>query len=424
MKRNHQARRKAAHHQSTNKIFTRTEMNRYFRRFLIITLCLMIAAIAVAWVSVITPLTLTLPAQTLVFDKQADIDYKVVLAEDAFGDRRELPADQRYLTDTVDRIDVQFSYALQTDRDLTWQTGHQLNSWVEIRDRANPEQVLLSQHVPLKADQQQTFEGRPEIKESIALNFADYQAIAAAYAPTADIDLFYTLTVKLTTLSETQLMGGLYQVVEEPALIIPLQEPSFQINRQLPSEETIKVRQPVVYQLMLVPLPIAVYPSVLGAAIVLLILIFALTKSRPKNKFHKRLRKMLHQARTRLMLIGDKAWEPEWCIRATNFKAMVQTAKKLKHPIFCYIDEIQSVAYFYVYYGENNYCYIFGNPDPSAQTVSVGGKQQTMPAPAAMDTDEALSIPVLPESDAPETDQDNSPEIMLARLRIQTNTSR
>lgn len=66
------------------------------------------------------------------------------------------------------------------------------------------------------------------------------------------------------------------------------------------------------------------------------------------------------------MMIGDKAWEPEWCITASNFKTMVKTAKRLKHPIFCYIDRDSDVpaALFYVYYGENNYCYTYtGSPD-------------------------------------------------------------
>ncbi len=57
-------------------------------------------------------------------------------------------------------------------------------------------------------------------------------------------------------------------------------------------------------------------------------------------------------------MIGDKAWEPEWCITASNFKTMVKTARRLKHPIFCFVDRESDVpaALFYVYFGENNYC--------------------------------------------------------------------
>jgi hypothetical protein len=67
---------------------------------------------------------------------------------------------------------------------------------------------------------------------------------------------------------------------------------------------------------------------------------------------------MLRMARGRLLMIGDKAWEPEWCITASNFKTMVKTARRLKHPIFCFVDRESDVpaALFYVYFGENNYC--------------------------------------------------------------------
>ncbi|MGI6327329.1 MAG: hypothetical protein ACOX1U_10400 [Saccharofermentanales bacterium] len=44
------------------------------------------------------------------------------------------------------------------------------------------------------------------------------------------------------------------------------------------------------------------------------------------------------------MLIADKAWEPEWCVAIADFKSMVRTAKKLKYPIFCYVDQTSTIA--------------------------------------------------------------------------------
>ena len=50
---------------------------------------------------------------------------------------------------------------------------------------------------------------------------------------------------------------------------------------------------------------------------------------------------------------------------------MVRTARKLKHPVFCHVDRQGPfpVAYFYVYYGENNYCLTF-QPEGVSDTSS------------------------------------------------------
>ena len=111
------------------------------------------------------------------------------------------------------------------------------------------------------------------------------------------------------------------------------------------------------------------------------------------------------------MIIGDKAWEPEWCISVTSFRTMVRTARKLKHPIFCFIerDSDQPIAYFYVYYGENNYCYTFtGVPDkhskrkknksgsePLTGNLNPGGGLTRSPA----QRDEGFIRPSLPEQE-------------------------
>jgi hypothetical protein len=119
------------------------------------------------------------------------------------------------------------------------------------------------------------------------------------------------------------------------------------------------------------------------------------------------------------MIIGDKAWEPEWCVKAADFKSMVRTAKKLKHPIFCYIDRSSPVrsAYFYIYYGENNYCYTFS--DDSA-AIGLSGPADEDMLPDLMDSDQRAQppefddrIPLLPEAD-------DGPEILLANLKVQS----
>ncbi len=426
MKRNHKARHKAHGVSKKKKQRSRAAMHRYLRRFLIFSLILIIAAAGIAWLSVTRPLTVSIPRQTLQAQKDAGIQYEVRLLPETFGNRDVLPMDQIYLAETVDIVAVDFSYQLTGDREMTWNTGHQINARVEIRDAEYPEQILLSQNINLLRDQQLAHPQTALIEETVLVDLAEYEAIAAAFTAPADVDLLYTLTVQLTVLSEAALAGGSFTVIDEPALRIPLQQPRFSIDRVLPQETNLSVRQPVRYQLVLIPLPFAFYAATAGTALVLILLILIFTKSRPRNKFRRQLRRMLRKARSRVMVIGDKAWEPEWCIRATHFKSMVKTAKKLRHPIFCYIDDAAQTAYFYVYYGENNYCFIFGNDEASAQTESFAGPERT-PAPLSSDLDDEaddMPIPVLPESDGEMPGEENSPDVMLARLRVQTSHGR
>jgi hypothetical protein len=68
-----------------------------------------------------------------------------------------------------------------------------------------------------------------------------------------------------------------------------------------------------------------------------MILLLLITRSRPKvkkNQLARRLKRKLQLAKGRLVLIEDKAWEPERCVAVADFKSMVRTAKKLKYPIF------------------------------------------------------------------------------------------
>jgi hypothetical protein len=101
-----------------------------------------------------------------------------------------------------------------------------------------------------------------------------------------------------------------------------------------------------------------------------------------RDLFEREVRRMKRMARNRLMQIGDKAWEPEWCITATDYRTMVRTARKLKHPIFCYVDResVPPAAYFYVYYGENNYCYTFKGPTNEPQAGSLPGSLDDLDA--------------------------------------------
>jgi hypothetical protein len=167
----------------------------------------------------------------------------------------------------------------------------------------------------------------------------------------------------------------------------------------------------------------AVYPAAAVFCLLLMTIILVTTRGRRRNTFDRQLHRMKRQARSRLLLISDKAWEPEYCITVDDFGTLVRTARKLKHPVFCCIDRRTepSTAYFYIYYGENNFCFTFtdnqadqapDDPDEySAPSVPAGPPVSLPPEPArpasrgkpagpADTVAPEQPIPVLPETDS------------------------
>lgn len=425
----------------------RLDMNVAIRRLLIATLILILLAVAAAWLIAWRPLNFSLDRQTLSYQSEADFRYQIEVYPETFGDRTVLPMDQVYLSETIETITADLDYTIRTDRLVSWRSGHQVNAVIQIRDAANPDQVLLSRSVNLIPDQ--AMEHTPgealRISETVSIRYADYAAIAEDFTAPAGLDLLYTLSLRLTVQAETLLAGGDTVLVDEPELLIPLLTPKLAITRPLPVDAATwqTVDQTVRYQLRLTPLPLVVYIVVGSLALVLLILLLVVTRGRQPSRFRRRLRRLIRQSRRQLMMIGDRAWEPEWCIRATHFKSMARTARRLKHPIFCYVDDAREVAYFYVYYGENNYCYILGD-----HVSELGGDDDSdhLPgAPGGGHPDDDLMIPRLPDDefayeqepeqdqtesedrplfDDQDPDQDNSPEQVLQRLRFAHNQQR
>ena len=196
---------------------------------------------------------------------------------------------------------------------------------------------------------------------------SDYQTIADSFDVPQGLKVTFVLAVRLSIQIDAALPVENLAVSESPALLIPLGQDQFRITREGIGTDTRSIVQPVRYQLVLPAIPFPIYPAAAAFTLLLLIVILVTTKSRRNNPYNRQLNQMLRQARSRLLLIADKAWEPNWCITVSDFSSLVRTAKRLKHPIFCHIDQNAEVmaAYFYVYYGENNYCFTFSDTQPS-----------------------------------------------------------
>lgn len=405
---------------------SRHQMNRFLRRFLIFVLFILMAASLLAGYATLYPVTFGWNTAVLNYHRDSSIIYQVLLKNNEFTEQNTLGMDQQYLRDFAESVNADFEYRFYADQPEKLQYSYQIDANVRVHDINDPAHILLNRQINLLPATEGEITGADlSFKESVTLNLAQFESYVKSYtaqsSQPAAFDLMVTMSVRITA----ALPGGPVVITDEPKLLIPLVQPQFQMTRVLPDSTVQTVIQPVVYRLVLAQIPFWIYPAIAGICLLLIILLLTLTSSRRKNRFNQRLRRMIHQARNRLMLISDKAWEPEFCVTVADYKSLIRTAKKLKHPVFCYIDHESAspAAYFYIYYGENNYCYTFA--DPSA--ASLAPDQDDFPDDTDDDdyqdpTDEGTPpsddgrIPLLPETD------ENS-EILMSSLRMQTSFS-
>ena len=399
----------------------RHEISRFLRRFLILVLIVLMAAASLAGYAAYFPLSFRLPTPVIGHQATSGLFYWVLLKPDNFTGQTELGMDQVYLKDFSDSIRAVFQYQLKSVQASSIQYQYRIDATFRVHDSNNPDLILLNKSVNLLPETIGEIQGtRLDLAHQIDLKLSDYEAWIAEYRQQSSQPALFDLNVTLAVRTIAKLPFGSYQSSGETALLIPLDQAQFAISRVLPEPMPAIQLLPVTYRLVMADLPFPAYMVMAAACFLLLVLLLTTTRSRRKNRYQRRLRRMLRMARSQLMIIGDKAWEPEWCVKAADFKSMVRTAKKLKHPIFCYIDQASPVrtAYFYIYYGENNYCFTFS--DGAMQTDLTGPADESC-LPDFVESDQPAKppeiderIPLLPETD-------DSPEILLANLKVQSS---
>lgn len=401
------------------------DMHRIPRRLLVLLLILLfalsLAAAYVAW----RPVTFSWNTEVLRYRQESSAEYQVLLRPDTFNDQPLLGMDQVYLDALCEAVESTFFCQFSVDRPTDLLAIWQINATVRVHDAANPADILLQKTTPVLEPQTAHLAASQvwQISEAVRINLDDFRAIALSFAEQSPVDVMYDLSLVLDVSIAATLPSGTAHFEDSSSLTIPLNQPQFRISRQgqAPSADLLPLRRPVFYQIVLSEIPLPLFLVSAGLCLLSLILFLATTSSRPKDRFRRKFRRMLRQARGRLMMIGDKAWEPEWCISVTDYRAMVRTAKKLDHPVFCYLDKLSvwPVAYFYVYYGENNYCYIYTeHPEDLPDHTSAGSNQDGGSGGSGIDEEPSDSIPVLPESDELPA-VDSSPEVLLANLKVQ-----
>ena len=352
----------------------------------LLLVALLAATAALAFASM-RPLFVWLPVQVLNAERQAAIDYQVEARPSPDTPLQNLGKSSVFLSSAADRIQADFTYSwlLARPEPVLWSSS--VLATLRIREAGDTGRILFEQQTvvePAATGQETT--AHLTVNRRATVDLAAYQAQAAEWEANYRIPVISELVIGLQVETQFQLTSGNTALADQPALVLPLNQGIVEIQEEQTAFKPHRLWRRLPYQIVVMQLPLFVFPIVGVLLITALILWLALTKTRRKPWFDRQLARMQRLARGRLMLIADKAWEPEWCVTVSNYKTMVRTARKLKHPIFCHVDRqgTEPRAYFYVYYGENNYCLTFG---PNGVVADQAGLSP------AQDSGEIMDIP-------------------------------
>ncbi|MDD2534907.1 MAG: DUF5305 family protein [Eubacteriales bacterium] len=348
------------------------------KRWLVIFILLLLIGLTSSLAySFYRPIAILLPTQVYIAERTASIDYQVIQTAQDGASETYLGENQVYISGLTRAIktDFHYSWLSPTAADLTW--SDTVQAALRIREATGEQRILFEEQtpvVPVAVSALSVADYR--LDRSAVVELAPYIEKAQAFADQSKIQIVSELVLSLAVKTQADVAGGLITQVDQPELIVPLTSDTFQIQEILPKLGRQRTWRLLPYAVNVLPIPFFIYPAVGAILVSLLILWLVLTRTKRPSQFDRQLRRMQRIARGRLMLISDKAWEPEWCVTASDYQSMVKTARKLKHPIFCYVDRSGETpaAYFYVYYGENNYCLTF-------RPEGVGAPLSALPTP-------------------------------------------
>ncbi len=345
--------------------FQRQPINRILRTSLILLTLLLLAATILAGYAALRPVVLNWPRNVFEYSRSSDVTYQVETSPNPISGNAPLGMGQVYADAYTKAIVPVFKYNWQADRSMPLKWQSQVITKLRVKDQADPTRILFEKSAVVAPAEAGSATARSfAVERGVRVDLAPYRQLIQAFKTQSSLKTSFDLLISLQTTAQTDVEGGPFEVVDLTTLTLPLDTATFEIGRTTIAEPSKILQRQLQYQLTIAAVPFFVYPIIGGLLLILLALLLTLTCAPQKNQFERQIRKMMRQARPQLMVIGDKAWEPEWCITTRDFRAMVQTARKLKHPIFCFVDRQAKVptAYFYVYYGENNYCHTYCSP--------------------------------------------------------------
>ncbi len=126
------------------------------------------------------------------------------------------------------------------------------------------------------------------VGNAAVIRLSDYEPLIKEFLDQTGQHENFTLTLLMPVTVQTELPEGPFEFEDVLSLAIPLNQPSFTITKSVPLNSLRPQWHQIEFRLVFARLTLLIYPIIAGIAVLLMILLLLITRSRPKVKKIKR----------------------------------------------------------------------------------------------------------------------------------------
>lgn len=145
------------------------------------------------------------------YNKFQNVNYTVNLKPNDFYNTTTLGMDKTYVSELVDKINMDFTYSLQGTKKGKFKYNYQVVAYTQVKYAASGDSkggiLLEDQEVLLEPKEVEVEESGYSINESVQVDYAKYNSRVSQFASLYRLPLDATLNVKLIVISESQVEG-------------------------------------------------------------------------------------------------------------------------------------------------------------------------------------------------------------------------
>lgn len=293
---------------------------------------------------------------------KSNLDYRVYLKENNFYDQEYLGKDMIYVASLIDKVNVDFNYNFNSDRNLDLNFKYKIIGKLTIQDEKSKNNYYEEKYTLLE---EKTFDIKSqdnyEIGETISIDYDYYNSIANKFKMNYGVDALSKLTIYFSINKDSISDEVVLSDIDVMMMEIPLSERSVNIKmeyKEIDSVNTIISEKNILIDniiYMIISIVLVIGLLVLTVKIIRLI---NLTR-RKKTKYDKYIKRILTEYDR---MISETKTKPNTNdvekIEVNNFLELVDIRDTLRLPIMYYSITEHQKSMFYITHENKMYLYI------------------------------------------------------------------
>lgn len=339
------------------------QINKKLRLFSIITLIIIIAIISFLLINgLINPKIKEESISLYDYTINPNVDYEVQVKPNLLYGEKTLPEGETYFTEFLGTIDAKFSYEFNGEREADIKGSYEIVAIAEGYSKENEEtKTIWKKKFPIKSNK--TFNEKSSnilIDENIEFDLNEYNEFAKSVSEASKTIVASKVSLIMNVNLEATTDKGAIEKSASPTIVIPLEQPSFIIEKIGVEEQSSKLEGTKKVEVPLDKKLIIIYSLLIGISLIVLIYLILFTKNIIENNKHKKhIDKIFKNHGSRLVALEkdiDFTYENNYRVRSID--DLVRVADEIEKPImYKYSSNYEDIKEFYVV--DDNSLYTF-----------------------------------------------------------------